>query len=160
MPGLNFCPVTLYFTRPWAGSFAVRSAGRALACLIGSPTHVTVAIGGVAFVVAPGKRGCFQAQQAFYQLSAELRGGVVDIVTVNVPDRKAAMDAAYTYAVGPMTCRRAAWRFVTGKACDLDVDCVLAATKVLRAGGLDVPVFRTPKGLLKWLRQRPLACKS
>lgn len=145
--------VKLYFTRPWSARIRTRIKLWIGAIGLGLPIHVTPAVNGTAFNVAPGQN-CFQLDERFYEFMARGQESLYDIVTVDVPDLKGAADAAWTYAVGPMTHWQAFKRWRTGHEDGQHFDCVLAAVMVLRGGGLDVPPHRTPKGLYTWLKAR------
>jgi hypothetical protein len=152
-PHSNGGEVRLYFTRPWVPKLSDRFLAMAVGTVIGHPVHVTAAVGGTAFLVAPG-HGCLQIGIPTYELIVRGYGGLYDTIDVHVPDIKGAADAAWTYAVGPMTVRQAIRRFITGHDHPEDIDCVLAAVRVLNGGGLSVPSFRTPRGLYQWLKAR------
>jgi hypothetical protein len=153
LPRLNHGTVRLYFTKPWVPKLSARISLLIASIALGFPTHVTPVVDNTAFGVAPGK-GCYQVNAGVYELIVRGYGGLFDTVDVDVPNVKAAADAAWTYAVGPMTTWQAFKRWVTGIEDPMDIDCVLAAVKVLNAGGVDVPKFRTPKGLYLWLKAK------
>ena len=145
--------VTLYFTRPWVPDLRERLKLWIGALGYGLPSHVVAAVDGMAFGIGPGAN-CFQIDQRAYEVILEGNNAIIDTLCITVPNGKGAADAAWTYAVGPMTNRQAFIRWVTGHERRDDIDCVLAAVKVLRGGGLDVPSFRTPKRLYKWLKAK------
>lgn len=152
--------VTLYFTRPWVPDLRERLKLWIGALGYGLPSHVVAAVEGMAFGIGPGAN-CFQIDQRAYEVILEGNNAIIDTLRITVPNDRGAADAAWTYAVGPMTNRQAFIRWVTGRehkpkggGDPEDIDCVLAAVKVLRGGGLDVPSFRTPKRLYKWLKAK------